>query len=283
MRKSWLLFTLFALLSLSTALDLDGVNFFLHKGKRQAASGTGNPSPSATPSEPQSTPAPTPTPTPTPSPTPSQEEPSQTPTPTPESTPEPSSNPSTPSPTPDSSSDSPSSPAPSSPKSTPASSPVSTPKPKSSPIIIITTPLVTSSVEQYLTTITITSNGQSKVLTSSGSRTVERTTGQAIITSTPQNSGSNNGGSGGGLSSKSKSIIGGVVGGVGGAILLGGIALVCWRIWGRKKRISEDDADLMAGTGSALGDKPHNANSPFQSNLEQYHNPGGRPNAAANF
>jgi len=74
-----------------------------------------------------------------------------------------------------------------------------------------------------------------------------------------------------------------VVGGVGGAILLGGIAIVIWRVWGRKKRVTEDDADLMAGTGAALGDKPHSANSPFQSNLEQYHTPSGRPNAAANF
>lgn len=91
--------------------------------------------------------------------------------------------------------------------------------------------------------------------------------------------------SGNGLSDSNKKIIGGVVGGVGGAILLGGIAIVCWRMWGRKKRVTEDDDDLMANTGAALGDKPPPTyqSSPFQSNLEQYHNPGGRPNAAANF
>jgi hypothetical protein len=85
-----------------------------------------------------------------------------------------------------------------------------------------------------------------------------------------------------GLSDSKKKIIGGVVGGVGGAILLGGIALVCWRIWGRKKRVAEDDDDIMAGTGAALGDKPHSpgASAPFS---DQYHAPSGRPNAAANF
>ncbi|KAG9385443.1 cell wall protein [Pyrenophora tritici-repentis] len=53
----------------------------------------------------------------------------------------------------------------------------------------------------------------------------------------------------------------------------------------RQARVQEDDDDLMAGTGTALGDKPQNGpgSSPFQQNLDQYHNPGGRPNAAANF
>lgn len=86
------------------------------------------------------------------------------------------------------------------------------------------------------------------------------------------------------MSESNKKVIGGVVGGVGGALLLGGIALVFWRMKKRQSRVTEDDDDLMAGTGAALGDKPANTGaSPFQSNLEQYHNPGGRPNAAANF
>jgi len=100
----------------------------------------------------------------------------------------------------------------------------------------------------------------------------------------PQEGGS----SGSGLSTEKKGVIGGVVGGVGGALLLGGLAVVAWRIWGRKKRISEDDDDLTFSTGSALGDKssaspPASASTPFKSSLDQYHNPGGRPNAAANF
>lgn len=87
------------------------------------------------------------------------------------------------------------------------------------------------------------------------------------------------------MSQTNKNIIGGVVGGVGGVLLLGGIALVFWRMKKRQNNVSADDDDMTLGTGSALGDKSQNVNgaSPFQSNLEQYHNPGGRPNAAANF
>ena len=88
-----------------------------------------------------------------------------------------------------------------------------------------------------------------------------------------------------GLSQSNKNIIGGVVGGIGGLLLIGGIALVFLRMKRRQTRVHEDDDDMTLGTGSALGDKPHSGHgaSPFQSNLEQYHNPGGRPNAAANF
>lgn len=119
-------------------------------------------------------------------------------------------------------------------------------------------------------------------MTSTSRSSYAVTTGQTIQTQLPDTQ-DGSGGDSGGLSDDNKKIIGGVVGGVGGAILLGGIAIVCWRIWGKKKRVVDDDADLIAGTGSALGDKPQNGSSPFQSNLEQYHNPGGRPNAAANF
>ena len=122
------------------------------------------------------------------------------------------------------------------------------------------------------------------VTTSTGTRSIALTTGQAVITEAPtsqQDSGSN----GNGLSQSNKNIIGGVVGGVGGALLLGGIALVFLRMKKRRTRVHEDDDDMTLGTGSALGDKPNSGHSatPFQSNLEQYHNPGGRPNAAANF
>jgi hypothetical protein len=88
-----------------------------------------------------------------------------------------------------------------------------------------------------------------------------------------------------GLTDSNKKVIGGVVGGIGGALLLGGIALVFWRMKKRQNKVTADDDDLNLNTGAALGDKPQNGTgaSPFQSNLEQYHNPGGRPNAAANF
>lgn len=78
-------------------------------------------------------------------------------------------------------------------------------------------------------------------------------------------------------------IIGAVVG-VGGALLLGALAFVAWRIWGKKKNNGDDDDDLMGNNGrgheqtSSVGD-----NSPFKSTLDQYHNPAGRVNAASNF
>jgi len=147
-----------------------------------------------------------------------------------------------------------------------------------------TSNLVATSLQEFVTVITTVSDGQELTATSTGTRSIVTTTGQALITDAPtsqQGSGNN----GGGLSDSNKKVIGGVVGGVGGALLLGGIALVFLRIKRRQSRVSEDDDDMTLGTGAALGDKPHNGTgaSPFQSNLEQYHNPGGRPNAAANF
>ena len=80
---------------------------------------------------------------------------------------------------------------------------------------------------------------------------ITSTSSQVIAAALASSSGSpglsgNNGGSGSsGLSSKSKSIVGGVVGGVGGAILLGGLAIVCWRVWGKNRRSHAADNDLM--------------------------------------
>jgi hypothetical protein len=121
-------------------------------------------------------------------------------------------------------------------------------------------------------------------VTSTGVSSIPITTGQATYTDPPEvQPGGNSGDSG--LSDSNKKVIGGVVGGVGGALLLGGIALVFWRMKKRQNKVTADDDDLNLNTGAALGDKPQNGTgaSPFQSNLEQYHNPGGRPNAAANF
>ena len=147
-----------------------------------------------------------------------------------------------------------------------------------------TTPLVSTSLQEYITVITTISAGQQVTQTSTGTRTLATTTGQAVVTDPPTAQEGDNSG-GGGISDSNKKVIGGVVGGVGGALLLGGIALVFWRMKKRQARVQEDDDDLMAGTGAALGDKPQNGTgaSPFQQNLDQYHNPGGRPNAAANF
>lgn len=77
----------------------------------------------------------------------------------------------------------------------------------------------------------------------------------------------------------------GVVVGVGGAIVLGALAFVAWRIWGRKKQADERD-DLMEYPNS-VGEKPDTGNStsnrtPFQSTLESYHAPT-QVNTASNF
>jgi hypothetical protein len=86
------------------------------------------------------------------------------------------------------------------------------------------------------------------------------------------------GSSSGGLSSSSKSIVGGVVGGVGGAILVGAIALLAWRRWGRKKR----QQDVHNSWGSSLPED----NFPKEeqgTGAERYHNPNGGVNTASNF
>ena len=90
------------------------------------------------------------------------------------------------------------------------------------------------------------------------------------------------GGSGSsGLSSSSKSIIGGVVGGVGGAILLGALAYTAWRLWGKKKRDSDED-DLYDPNAKERTSPSVENNTPFRSNLDQYHAPA-PANTASNF
>ena len=77
--------------------------------------------------------------------------------------------------------------------------------------------------------------------------------------------------------------------GIGGAIILGGLAVVAWRIWGRKRHVGDDDNDLMdSHPGSSSHEKTSsvNDNSPFKSTLDQYHTPHGPPgpvNTASNF
>ena len=100
------------------------------------------------------------------------------------------------------------------------------------------------------------------------------------LNSTNDNSGSS------GLQPSQKRIIIGVVVGIGGVVLLGGLALVAWRIWGKKKNLADDDDDLIGSQLSSLGqEKPNSAsdNSPFRSTLDQYHAPTGPVNTSSNF
>ncbi|KAF2709171.1 hypothetical protein K504DRAFT_454944 [Pleomassaria siparia CBS 279.74] len=280
MRQSWLLFALFALMGLASALSLenlhiDGIEEYLYHGKRQQASGTGGNTASATA---------TPTPTPTPTPTSTQEESSIAPS----SSVATSENKASSTPPPAASSAASSSAVPVSspaPTSAPQTSKADSSKSTVTTPILHTSNLVSTSIERLTSSYLTIVNGQTQLTTDVSTKTDLITTGQTVSTELPQTQ-TGSGGSGGGLSSEKKSIIGGVVGGVGGALLLGGLALVAWRIWGRKNRVSADDDDLTFSTGSALGDKSSPGatnNTPFQTNLEQYHNPGGRPNAAANF
>lgn len=108
------------------------------------------------------------------------------------------------------------------------------------------------------------------------------------MTSTPSLNGSGDGSNGSsGLSSSSKKVIGGVVGGVGGAIILGGIGLVIWRVWGRKRAAPEDD-NLMGGGNSAMLTKEerisHGGSTSISDGLERYRDPAQHNvNTASNF
>jgi hypothetical protein len=90
------------------------------------------------------------------------------------------------------------------------------------------------------------------------------------------------------MSPKTKNTIIGVVVGVGGFIVLAGLGLVAYRIWGRKK-VDEDNDGLMSyQMGSGAPEKTTSSaggasNNPFQSTLETYHNPARNVNASSNF
>ncbi|KAK4575217.1 hypothetical protein LTR86_001069 [Recurvomyces mirabilis] len=120
-----------------------------------------------------------------------------------------------------------------------------------------------------------TSDGSvySKLVTTNA--VITSTTGFATATLTP--SLQNGGGSGGNLSTSSKQIVGGVVGGIGGAILIGGIALVAWRLWGKKKRQAVPQDDFMDSRDDSIRQEKR------ESHGVPYNNPNGAVNTASNF
>lgn len=123
----------------------------------------------------------------------------------------------------------------------------------------------------------------------------ETSTSTSVSTSTPALN-ADNSDSDGGMSDSTRNTIIGVVVGVGGAILLGAIALISWRIWGRRKRAEENDALMdydhgrpLENTGMEKTEPPSTAGgstapsrSPFQQTLENYHQPT-HVNASSNF
>ncbi|KAF6838919.1 hypothetical protein CPLU01_02189 [Colletotrichum plurivorum] len=117
-------------------------------------------------------------------------------------------------------------------------------------------------------------------------------TSEATVTSTPglNNSGSSDSSSG--MSTQTRNTVIGVVVGVGGAIVLGALGFVAWRIWGKKKQAEEHDGLMEynnqygneAKVESGAGTNPqNNGRTPFQSTLESYHAPSHQVNASSNF
>ncbi|KAK2030242.1 hypothetical protein LX32DRAFT_651670 [Colletotrichum zoysiae] len=113
-------------------------------------------------------------------------------------------------------------------------------------------------------------------------------TTESTVTSTPGLNEANSGGSDSGMSTQTRNTVIGVVVGVGGAIVLGALGFVAWRIWGKKKHAEENDGlmeynnqygnEPKTEVGSAQGA----GRTPFQSTLESYHAPN-QVNASSNF
>jgi len=116
-------------------------------------------------------------------------------------------------------------------------------------IIVYSSALLATQSQAFTTTYLTVINGQTVSATSSGTRLATVTTGFVTATNPAQLvAGGGNGSSSGGLSSSTKAIIGGVVGGIGGAMILGALAVVAWRLWGRKGHGKEDEDDLMSAS-----------------------------------
>lgn len=87
------------------------------------------------------------------------------------------------------------------------------------------------------------------------------------------------------MSTEQRNTIIGVVCGIGGAIVLGVVGIVAWRVWGRKKSQETDEGAF--GSSYTPAEKPEQPGSqssrtPFQSTLESYHAPT-QVNTASNF
>jgi len=130
------------------------------------------------------------------------------------------------------------------------------------------------------------------VTTTNADGSVETKTSESTSTHTPGLSEENkSGGGSSGMSTSTRNTVIGVVVGVGGAIVLGALAFVAWRIWGKKKGPDPNDGLMNYNTGYAPMDKseagssaggPAAARNPFQSTLETYHAPT-QVNASSNF
>jgi len=153
---------------------------------------------------------------------------------------------------------------------------------------VITTPIVSSVARAYTTLVVYTTNGEVRTSTSVGSTTVASTIGEATSTIQPSLQNGGSGGGSSGLSTSSKNVIAGVVGGIGGAILIGGIALVAWRLWGKKshtKLPQDEDIFSSPATGVVHESKtPSSMGSRFSDPADRYQSVNRPPvNTASNF
>lgn len=77
-----------------------------------------------------------------------------------------------------------------------------------------------------------------------------------------------------GLSASDKKTIGGVVGGVGGALLIGGILLVLWRLRKKKNDMYNEDDDYPENEYTKEQKRiSRGSQQAFSDGLERYHNP----------
>ena len=158
-----------------------------------------------------------------------------------------------------------------------------------------TTP--TGSVTQTIvTTIVSTSGSVTLSMTSTSSRVIAAALASTTSSGAPGLNGANGGSGSSGLSPRTKSVVGGVVGGVGGAILLGGLAIVFWRVWGKNRRSHSNElVDSQPEKSSSVSGQSPFVSQLFstilvmeshwriqRSTLDQYHNPG-PVNTASNF
>jgi len=121
------------------------------------------------------------------------------------------------------------------------------------------------------------------VTTTGANGEVQTYTSQHTSTATAALAAGNNS-SPSGMSPQTRNTVIGVVVGIGGAIILGGLAFVAWRIWGRKKAPEENDnlMDYPSGTAEKPATGQTIGGTPFQSTLESYHAPT-QVNQAKNF
>ncbi|KAK1971989.1 hypothetical protein LY78DRAFT_14854 [Colletotrichum sublineola] len=134
----------------------------------------------------------------------------------------------------------------------------------------------------------VTSTIRTVIITTNSAGQATSFTSESTVTSTPGLNEANSGDSSSGMSTQTRNTVIGVVVGVGGAIVLGALGFVAWRIWGKKKHAEENDGlmeynnqygnEPKAEIGSAQGA----GRTPFQSTLESYHAPN-QVNASSNF